>query len=216
MKRIIVCGIYFIGGLFLISGCSTSNSSETTASLEKEISKLKTENSDLKKKITAYEGLLGIDESEGQSNDSSEAKSSSNSKMYKNGETLLVGDGEKTTAEIKITEATTAQTAFPEHMVNLDTYDTSKMVAVTIEYKNVDMDEAFLPHASYFQAFDSNGSSLEQVNQQSGQDEVAVGRTGKTTLYWELSEAPEQFNQMEIDFIPNSEKIATFDISVSH
>lgn len=130
-------------------------------------------------------------------------------------EELALGDGTQETARLKVVEVTTNQTAFPEHMLNLDNYDTTKMIAVKIEYTNVAMDEPFLPYSNYFQAFDKEGKALVQVNQQNGQDKVSTGRTGVTQLFWELNIDGNQFNELEIDFIPKS-KVATFDLTVSH
>lgn len=59
--------------LFVLGGCSSENTNETNSSLEKQVSELKTKNSDLQKKVSAYEGLLGIGEDEtGGSGESSE------------------------------------------------------------------------------------------------------------------------------------------------
>lgn len=124
-------------------------------------------------------------------------------------------DGTKETAKLKIVEATTDQSAFPDHMISLEDYDTKKMVAVKIEYTNVALDEPFLPYAQYFQAYDQDGKALVQVNQQNGQDAVPVGRTGVTQLFWELPVEGDSFDKFEIDFVP-SDRVATFELNVSH
>lgn len=119
-------------------------------------------------------------------------------------------------ASIKITEASTNEVAFPEHMIYLDDYDTSKMVALTIEYENIALDNSFLPSASDFQAFTIDGKLLKRVDQQDGQDQVTQGRTGVTKIFFELPILGQEFNELELDFVPSNENLATFDIPVSH
>lgn len=209
MKKI-VFGLVFSS---LVLGACGNTTSSTDSDAQKTIDSLKTENSSMNKKIELYESLLTTDESSS-STETSETEDQSTIKLSLN-QALELGDGKKQ-AEIKVIEATTNQSAFPEHMISLDRYDTSKMVAVTIEYTNVAMDDNFLPYAQYFQAFSDDGQKLEQVEQQNGQDAVSIGRTGKTQLFWELPVEGAQFNHMEIDFVPSSKKVATFDINVSH
>lgn len=145
----------------------------------------------------------------------SETAENNEPQTLKMNEDLILGDGDKEMVRIKITEATTNQSAFPSHMISLDDYNTKKMIAVKIDYTNVAMDEPFLPHSNYFQAYDKNGKALKQVNQQNGQDAVAIGRTGTTQLFWELNEDGNNFNEVEIDFITDK-KLGTFDLNVSH
>lgn len=210
MKKIII-GLIFSS--IALGACGNTTSSTANSDAQKTIDSLKTENSSMNKKIELYESLLTTDESSS-STETSETEDQSAIKLSLN-QALELGDGKKQ-AEIKVIEATTNQSAFPEHMISLDSYDTSKMVAVTIEYTNVAMDDNFLPYANYFQAFSDDGQKLEQVDQQNGQDAVSIGRTGKTQLFWELPVEEAQFNHMEIDFVPSSKKVATFDINVSH
>ncbi|EGP5619474.1 hypothetical protein DUC53_001673 [Enterococcus faecium] len=210
MKKIII-GLIFSS--IALGACGNTTSSTANSDAQKTIDSLKTENSSMNKKIELYESLLTTDESSS-STETSETEDQSAIKLSLN-QALELGDGKKQ-AEIKVIEATTNQSAFPEHMISLDSYDTSKMVAVTIEYTNVAMDDNFLPYANYFQAFSDDGQKLEQVDQQNGQDAVSIGRTGKTQLFWELPVEGAQFNHMEIDFVPSSKKVATFDINVSH
>lgn len=122
----------------------------------------------------------------------------------------------KEVASIKITEVSTNQNSFPSHMVSLDDYDTTKMISVTIDYKNIAMPEAFLPHSGNFQAFDKDGKSLKRVNQQNGQDSVTEGRTGTTKIFFELPIDGNDFSKVEIEFVPGTEKVATFDLDVTH
>lgn len=183
--------------VFMLAACSKNDASEET------ISSLKAENEKLKS---------------GESTQESEVQESESSEdLYFNylNEEVRLSNGEKETAMIKITQASTNQSVFPEHMINLDNYDTNKMVAVTIEYTNVAIPSPFLVLASYFQAFGKDGKALVQVDQQNGQDAVTEGRTGVTQLFWELPVNGNDFNQMEIDFVIDK-KIATFILDVSH
>lgn len=66
--------------LALLGGCSSGGSDETNSSLETQVSELKTENSDLKKKVSAYESVLGIDGDEsGEAEESSDDEGGSSS-----------------------------------------------------------------------------------------------------------------------------------------
>lgn len=76
MKKIVL-GLIATMAIVVLGGCS-SGSDETTSSLETQVSDLKTENSDFKKKVTAYEGLLGLDETD-DSEESSDVKDSDSS-----------------------------------------------------------------------------------------------------------------------------------------
>ncbi|WP_288395370.1 hypothetical protein [uncultured Vagococcus sp.] len=205
MKKVSLLGFLSISLLFF-GACSNSDNSETINSLEKE-------NKDLKEKVAYYEK---------NSESSSETKSpldetnSEDTPTFKlNEEAVIVDENSQKIYSIKIIEATTNQSAFPEHMINLDNYNTEKMVAVKIEYKNIALDEPFLPYSNYFQAYGKDGKALVQVNQQNGQESVAVGRTSTTQLFWELDVNGNEFNEFEIDYIPSS-KLATFDLTVTH
>ena len=221
MKKSFLLGTIGISVLVL-SGCGNNSSSQKTvdslktenSSLNKKIDSLTTENSTMEKKIKIYETIIDADQSG--SSSTSDSQSSESSDGIALGEPLELGKDNKKNAEIKIIAATTNQAAFPEHMISMDDYDTTKMVAVKIEYTNVALEENFLPHASYFQAFSEDGKALEQVGQQSGQDAVSIGRTGTTQLYWELPVDGNQVNHIEIDFVPGTTKVDTFSLDVSH
>lgn len=206
MKKILF-GVTILLSLIL-AGCSENTSSNETKELETTISSLREENQSLKE-------LLAADSpSSEEVTESSEPEPISYDPVPINTE-VKFGDGTKETGNIKIIEVTTKQSAFPDYMVSLDDYDTTKMIAVKIEYNNVAMDEPFLPYASDFQAYGKDGSPLNQVSQQSGQDSVPVGRKGVTQLFWELPVSGNEFDRVEIDYVPY-EKIATFDLEVSH
>ncbi|WP_429969397.1 hypothetical protein [Enterococcus sp. AZ049] len=212
MKKV-VYGLLF--SVLFLSGCSGQGGDgggETDAKnndLQTTIDSLRSENEILKEQLLT-------DSSSSSNQSSNESKSSVSSyEVYRLGEELSLGDGSQENARIKIIEATTNQSAFPEHMINLDDYDTSKMVAVKIEYTNVAIEEPFLPYSNYFQAYDKDGKALIQVNQQNGQDAVPIGRTSTTQLFWELPVSGNDFNEFEIDFVPSSQ-VATFDLEVTH
>lgn len=191
-------------GMLILSGCSDSKENETTDSLRKE-------NTQLKEKLSEYETT---NEPTVESNKPENVpKVSEKTKL--NEEVFLSMSGEEV-ASLKITEVSTNQSSFPNHMVSLDEYNTDQMIAVTIEYKNIAMTEAFLPHASYFQAFDNEGKALTRVSQQNGQDSVTEGRTGVTKIFFELPVNGSEFSEVEIEFVPGTEKVAVFDLKVSH
>lgn len=216
MKKV---GLLLLMGFFVLVGCKPSEkeagSSKTISSLEKTVSSLKEENISLSNQVEHYQGMIRKKDDTTGSSTSSE-KTANQTKSYSLNESLDLTDGNKETVKLKVIEATTNQGAFPSHMINLDDYDTNKMVAVTIEYTNVAYGEAFLPLSQYFQAFDKEGKKITKVNQQNGQDRVDEGRTGTTQLFWELPDEGSQFNELEIDFVPVDKKVGTFSIQVTH
>lgn len=205
MKKVGLLGILSMSLLFF-AACSNSETSKTINSLEKE-------NKELKSKVSYYEKNSAPSAEITGSSDETNSEDTPTFKL--NEETVIVDEDNKKIYNVKIVEATTSQSAFPEHMVNLDNYNTEKMVAVKIEYKNIALDEPFLPYSNYFQAYGKDGKALVQVNQQNGQESVAVGRTSTTQLFWELDVNGNEFNEFEIDYIPSS-KLATFDLTVTH
>lgn len=214
MKRLGLVGVLCFG--LLLGACSNQGgSSAKEKELQATVDSLKTENSVLKEKVKGSEGSTVAEDSSA-TTETSESVQQISDKFPLNETVELFNNGNKKVAEIKIVEATTSQSVFPDHMISLDDFDTTKMVAVKIEYTNVAMDENFLPYADYFQAFSDDGKALTQVSQQNGQDAVSIGRTGTTQLFWELPVDGSQFSHMEIDFVPSTTKVATFSIDVSH
>lgn len=196
--------------LIMLSGCSGDSSSTTNSSLEKEVSTLKTENSSLKKE------LFALKSEESQTRSSEKTRFTQEVKTFSENEAIEFGDGEKKLAEMKIVQVTTKQSAFPKRMIELENYDTKKMLAVKIEYKNIDMDTPFLPYAQSFHAFSKDGKRLTAVNQQRGQDEVPKGKAGTTQIFWKLPVSGDKFDKVEIDFVSGEQRVATFDLKVSH
>ncbi|MFS7423694.1 hypothetical protein AB6878_12975 [Carnobacterium maltaromaticum] len=118
---------------------------------------------------------------------------------------------------LAVVKASTNQADFPDHMISLEEYDTNKMVAVTIQYKNLNLEEPFLPSGSEFTAYDRNSIALTPVNQQNGQDKIAIGRTANTTIFFELPIDGNEFNEMEIDYTPYGTNFTTtFAVPVTH
>ena len=208
-KKFLTLGLA-LSATVLLAACGGNNDDQKIKELESTIESLKKENAALKGETTSS--------TSGKQTESSSKDTSTNSGKFKLNETLELGNGNKKVAEIKITNATTNQAAFPEHMIGLDDYDTTKMIAIEIEYTNVDFPENFLPSSYDFQAYSDNGKSLERVSQQDGQDEVSKGRTGKTKIFFKTETDGTQINHIELDYTPSgsSEKIATFDLTVSH
>lgn len=212
-------GLLLLIGCFVLVGCKPSEkdarSSKTISSLEKTVSSLKEENTSLSNQVEHYQGMIRKKDDTTVSSTGSE-QVTDQSKKYSLNESLNLNDGSKETVKLKVTEATTNPAAFPSHMISMDEFDTTKMIAVTIEYTNVSYGEPFLPLSQYFQAFDKEGKKLTKVNQQNGQDRVDEGRTGTTQLFWELPVEGSQFNEVEIDFVPADKKVGTFSIQVIH
>lgn len=195
--------------LLMLTGCSGGSSATTTSSLEKEVTKLKTENSKLKKELSTD----GTNENKTQSNDAE--RFAQEVKKFSKNEPIEFGDGEKKLAEMKVVEVTTKQSAFPKRMNELENYDTKHMISVKIEYKNIDMDAPFLPYAQSFQAYSKDGKRLVAVNQQRGQDEVPKGKSGTTQIFWKLP-INKKLDNIEIDFVSGEQRVATFDLDVDH
>lgn len=147
--------------------------------------------------------------------ESKQAEYYENMKYKLNEETFFGENGEKQWS-ITFKEASTNQANFPDHMISLDQYDTSRMIAVTIDYSNIDLDDTFLPIASDFIAYDENGKALTQVNQQDGQDRIGKGRASSTKLFWETTDDPANINSIEIDYEFAYGKTESYEIEVTH
>lgn len=189
----------------ILFGCASTGDNEKLTKLEKE-------NTELKKELSKYTDVKKITDKQ-----TSEVKKD-NEKTFKNNEEVTLFDkDQKDLASLKITEVSTAQSSFPDHMIHLkDEYDTSKMISVTIEYKNLEMNEGFLPSTHDFQAFDVDGKALERVNQQEGQDRVSKGRASKTKIFFNSPSEGSNYDKIELDYVSGLNKIATFKLDVSH
>lgn len=208
IKKLVICLLSLL--LFLLTGCLGENSAETTGSLESKITKLETENSKLKKELSATK------KEETQTQPSEKSRLTQEVKTFSENEAIEFGDGEKKLAEMKVVEVTTKQSAFPKRMNELENYNTTQMLSVKIEYKNIEMDTPFLPYAQSFQAYSKDGQRLTAVNQQRGQDEVPKGKSGTTQIFWKLPVKGDKFDHVEIDFVSGEQRVATFDLKVSH
>lgn len=203
MKKYVV----LLLSVVILGGCA-KNDNEDVKGMQETIDSLRAENKELKSDTKESQEEIKSDEknSEVDKNDSD---------IVGLNEEASFGDKKNETIRLKITEVTTAQSAFPDHMIELDNYDTSKMIAVTIEYTNVDLDETFYPDLYMFQAYDKNDKAFGQVDQQLGQNAVAKGRTNKTQIFFETPQKAEKVDYLAIDFVPN-DRLATFDVKVSH
>ncbi len=191
----------------ILVGCASGESS-------KEVEKLKQENAELKKEL----------KKEQPSNDSKENKKKEPKKednlVFKNNEEVMLYDNyvnKNELATLKITEVSTAQSSFPEFMSTLtDEFDIGKMIAVTIEYKNLGLEQGFVPSVFEFQGFDVDGNALERQNRQEGNDAVSKGRASKTKIFFNLPSEGSNYNEIEIDYVSGSNKIGTFKLDVTH
>lgn len=211
MKEIVL-GVVLMSSL-LLSACSSGESSSST-SLEKTVASLKTENSKLKN----GQGINSLEESSNSdSSDSSEEATKKELIKSLNDPVTYTTDG-KDVLSLKITKASTNQNAFPDHMISFDEYDTKNMIAVTFEFKNIDLDSEYGLNSSELTAFDATGKAYENVNQQIGQDYVNKGRSSQSTLFWNVPNA-ESVNELELDYQPSplyDAPVTTFKIPVEH
>lgn len=175
-----------------------------------ELNKLKEENQSLKQQL---ENLDSTSTSE--KNDDG-ANSNTASEKIKNNQVLKIGNETEYLADLKITNVSTAQDSFPEHMISLDNYDISKMVSISIEYTNKGIPDGFSVSNYDFQAFDEKGNPYNRVDQQDGNDIAAIDRTGKTRIFFELPNDGSKTNNLELDYSSSGKKIATFDLKVTH
>lgn len=203
-------------GLFLVlliglAGCtSDSENSSTVSSLEKTVESLKTENSKLR-------SGQGVQETQSDSSDT-QTSDKKESKIKGMDEESVYKSNGKDALSIKVIEATTNQSVFPEHMISLEDYDTSNMIAVKFEFKNIDLSDDYGMNIAELTAYDASGKAYEIVNQQNGQDYVGIGRSSTSQFYWEVPNAG-NVNEIEIDFSPSSSYNApktTFKVPVSH
>ncbi|EGO5025302.1 TPA: hypothetical protein IUX51_001299 [Enterococcus faecalis] len=207
MKKMYLLSITLIS-LGILAGCS-NNDSTKVQKLETTISSLKKENDSLKTGNT--------DENKKSQESKVDSKQKKEEKKYGLNEDVDLYSNSKKVGKIKLTKVSTNQSAFPDYMINLEDYDTSKMMAVTFDYTNIAMEEPFLPHSNYFQAYSKDGKALQSFNQQNGQDYVSQGRTGTSTIYFGIPVDGNSFDEVELDLVPTgSAKIATFDIAVGH
>ncbi len=208
MKKILLLFLL----LFILTGCTSEVPSTQSATLKEKIAQLETENSKLKEDFSNYQEQVT------NSSTPSETSERLTQEVHVFGlnESIEFGDAETKTAELKIIEATTNQAAFPEEMRELKSYNTEKMVAVKVEYTNLAMEQPFLPYAQYFQAYTKDGARLSLVNQQIGQAEVLPNESGVTQIFFELPVDGSEFNEFEIDFVAGEQRVATFDLTVSH
>lgn len=171
---------------------STKNS-ETIAKLEKTVDSLKKEN----EKLKSGRGV----QTESSTSESTAESSESASAFGLNEEAIYKTDDGKDAFATKLVKASTNQADFPEHMISLPEYDTANMVAVTVEFRNIALEEPFYVSSGEFIAYDASGKAYQQVNQQTGQDSVAAGRSSTSTMYWEVPNAG-SVNEIEIDYSP--------------
>lgn len=101
-------------------------------------------------------------------------------------------------------------------MISLEDYDTVRIVAVTIDYENIDYeyDDVFRVHSDDFQAYTTDGESLERINQQSSQDAIGKDRTASTQIYFEYPEGVDEIDTLELDFTKSNQLLATFELPV--
>lgn len=171
---------------------STKNS-ETIAKLEKTVDSLKKEN----EKLKSGRGV----QTESSTSESTAESSESASAFGLNEEAIYKTDDGKDAFATKLVKASANQADFPEHMISLPEYDTANMVAVTVEFRNIALEEPFYVSTGEFIAYDASGKAYQQVNQQTGQDSVAAGRSSTSTMYWEVPNAG-SVNEIEIDYSP--------------
>lgn len=171
---------------------STKNS-ETIAKLEKTVDSLKKEN----EKLKSGRGVQTESSTSGSTAESSESASA----FGLNEEAIYKTDDGKDAFATKLVKASTNQADFPEHMISLPEYDTANMVAVTVEFRNIALEEPFYVSSGEFIAYDASGKAYQQVSQQTGQDSVAAGRSSTSTMYWEVPNAG-SVNEIEIDYSP--------------
>ena len=180
--------------------------------MKEEIAQLETENSKLKEDFSNYQKQVANTSDQSETSD----RLTQEVQVFGLNEKIAFGEGENKTAELGVIEATTNQDAFPENMRELKSYNTERMVSVKVEYTNLAMEQPFLPYAQYFQAYTKDGVRLAPVNQQIGQDEVLPNESGITQIFWELPVEGSEFNEFEIDFVAGEQRVATFDLEVSH
>ncbi|MGG5318291.1 hypothetical protein [Enterococcus sp. AZ072] len=209
MKKIL---LLLVIALPLITGCTSETPTTQAADLKEKIAKLEAENTKLKEEFSNYKKQVANDSAQTETSE----RLTQEVQVYGMNESVDFGDGETKTAELKIIEATTKQSAFPKGMSDLKSYDTERMVAVKVEYTNLAMEQPFLPYAQYFQAYTKDGVRLSLVNQQIGQAEVLPNESGITQMFWELPVDGSEFNEFEIDFVTGEQRVATFDLEVSH
>lgn len=208
MKKIIF-GV-LLSSIILV-GCSSNDNSANIAKLEKTIESLQLENENLKNGQGLNEVVENTFESSAEQDVSNDIKGLNEDVVYSDSDnTELV--------QLKIVKASTNQSSFPDYMISMDDYDTENMIAITVEYKNLGLDDKFYVNPADFVAFDASGKAYEITSQQEGQDSLSPGRGSQSTLYWLVPDA-QKVNEIEIDYSPMvlyGAPTQTFKVPVEH
>lgn len=208
MKKIKL-GLVAVLVLFGLSGCGSEDSS-TLNSLEKTVDSLRSENSKLR-------SGQGIQDTQASSS-TTHSTTDQNQRIKGLNEESIYKSDDKEALSIKVVEATTNQSSFPDYMISLDDYDTTNMVSVKFEFKNIGLSDDYGMNPSELTAYDATGKAYEIVNQQNGQDYVARGRSSTSQFYWEVPNAA-NISEIEVDYTPLANSDApktTFKVPVSH
>ncbi|MEQ7216781.1 hypothetical protein ABQD61_12925 [Enterococcus asini] len=187
-----------LSSVLLLGACGDSSSStsdsDTIAKLEKTVDSLKKENEKLKSGQGSQSEASTTSESAIESSEPTASLGINEEAVYKT-------DDGKDAFATKVIKASTNQADFPEHMVSLPEYDTTNMIAVTVEFRNITLTDPFSVSAGEFIAYDASGKAYQQVDQQDGMDSVAAGRGSTSTMFWEVPNAG-SVNEIEIDYTP--------------
>ena len=216
MEKVKLIGILF-AGILVLGACSNSNNATEISKLKAENTKLKARNDKLNSQVSEYEKNGDSGKSESESN-SKNSNSKNNDKTASINESVSFGANGKELIKLKVTKVSSSPDSFPDYMKSTTGFDTSKMIAVSIEYTNIAYGDSYLPYAQYFQAYTKDGKTLERSNSQNGQDAVADGRSGSTTIFFQSTDQTSALNEIEMDFMSkdNSGKLCTFNLPVSH
>jgi len=207
MKKVIF-GL-MVTSLFL-TGCSSTNTSEVDE-LKETIASLSKENENLR-------NGQGVNETATSNTTDSSKMAESNEAKGLNEDVVYYDENNNDLAQLKITKASTNQSAFPDYMLSMDEYDTENMIAVTVEFKNIGYEDRFYVTPSDFVAFDASGKAYEITMQQEGQDQLSAGRESTSTVYWKIPNA-QNVDEIEIDYSPGvfyGAPTQTFKVNVEH
>lgn len=211
--------LLFGASALLLTACGedaaepTSNSDEAE-NLRIELEEANARIEELEQELTeANEDVSNTSPENSENNDEDTVEETSNGLVGLN-EEVAFGEGNEELFRLTVTRATNNQEAFPDHMVGLDDYNTDRIVAISIDYENIGIDDGYRPSTHDFQAYTKDGVGLNRISQQSGQDAISPGRKATTQIYFDFPEDVEELESIELDFLDYGNVLATFDVPV--
>lgn len=115
---------------------------------------------------------------------------------------------------LTVTQVTNNQKEFPDYMQGHEEYNTARMVAIQINYENINYPDIFGINTHEFPVYTTDGQAFERISQQFGQDEVTQEHSAEAQIYFKYPEGIDEVDSIEMDYTPKNEVLATFELLV--